>query len=115
MTDPLDYRPLVSDEQVEAALDTLRNARGIAAARAELVRAEHMLKHTLALVAVQSNAKSEAAKQRDAYSSRQYLDAVERVRAAAHDMEMAKAQREAAVMTIEAWRTMRATERAMRL
>lgn len=107
---------LVSEADVEKALDWLRdNAEDIGRAKAEAVKAEHMLKHTKAIAMKLHGALSVSAQEREAYASDQYLMALERSAEAAGEYERLKSLREAASLKIEAWRTASSNYRSMKL
>lgn len=107
---------LVSEADVEKALDWLRdNAEDIGRAKAEAVKAEHMLKHTKALAMKLHGALSVSAQEREAYASDQYLMALERSAEAAGEYERLKSLREAASLKIGAWQSMSANYRAMKV
>lgn len=82
------------------------------AARAEAGRADDMLRIVKALVMAQSDERSAAAQEREAYASSQYREAVETKFEAVKAAETLRAKREAAIQTIEAWRSMNANQRA---
>ncbi len=107
---------LVSDEDVEKALDWLRdNADEIGNAKRDAVRADHMLKHTKALAMKLYNTMPVSAQEREALASDQYLVALDRAADAAGEFERMKSLREAAALKIEVWRSMGANYRAMKL
>lgn len=110
-------RQLVTEEEVDDALHLLREtATAIARARGRMVRAEAMLKHTKAVATAMSSASSFAARENDALASKQYERAIDELAQATIEFEQLKAQREAAVMTIEVFRTSEASRRnAVRL
>ena len=60
----------------------------------------------------QSNETRVAAQEREAYASGRYLEAVETKFEAVKAAETLRAKREAAIQTIEAWRSMNANQRA---
>jgi hypothetical protein len=101
---------IVSDQQVEAALDLLATDE-VAFARGEMIFAEGMIKHIRALEMVRSDAGSAAAREREAEASDRYKGAIDTMRDAAIRLETAKARREHAVMVIEVWRSQQATRR----
>jgi hypothetical protein len=82
------------------------------AARAEAQRADDMLRVIKALMMAQSNQKSAAAQERDAYASQRYQEAVDAKFEAVKESETLRASREAAIQTIEAWRSMNANQRS---
>jgi hypothetical protein len=82
------------------------------AARADQAKSEHMLKVIKALAMKASGQNSSAAQERDALTSEAYLGAVDAVFEATKDAETLRARREAAIQTIEAWRSLNANQRA---
>lgn len=107
---------IVGDEDVEKALDWLASsAKDIGEAKAEMVRASHMLKVIKALVMKMHNEKSVSAQEREAYTSKEFREALERDALAAGEYERLKALREAASMRIESWRTESSNYRSMKL
>jgi hypothetical protein len=107
---------LVSDAEVDAALDWLRdNAKAIGQARREAVKAEHMLKHTKAMAMKLCGETAVSAQEREAYASEQYAAAIDRAANAAGVFEEMKSLREAAALKIEVYRSASANYRAMKL
>lgn len=107
---------IVEDIDVEKALDWLRDgAKEIGEAKAETIRAGHMLKVTKALVMKMHNDKPISAQEREAYVSKEYMAALERDAKAAGEYERLRALREAASMRIESWRTESSNYRSMKL
>jgi predicted nucleic acid-binding Zn-ribbon protein len=107
---------LISDADVEKALDWLRdNAETIGKAKAEAVRADHMLKHIRALAMKISGETSVTAQEREALASEQYKIAIETAASAAGEFERLKALREAAALKIESWRTASSNYRSMKI
>ena len=107
---------IVSDEELEKALDWLRDsAWEIGDAKANAVRASHMMKVVKALTMKRFNELSLAAAEREAFSSEEYRKALEEDAAAAGEYEKMRALREAAALKIEAWRTEAANYRAMKI
>jgi hypothetical protein len=93
---------LVSDAEVDAALDWLRdNAANIGRAKREAVKAEHMLKHTKAIAMSLHGGLPVSAQEREAYASPQYLEAIDKAASAAGVFEEMKSLREAAALKIE--------------
>lgn len=82
------------------------------AARADAQRADDMLRIVKALIMAQSNERSAAAQEREAYAHDNYREAVEEKFEAVKVAETLRARREAAIQTIEAWRSMNANQRA---
>jgi len=110
------HQRIVTETELEKALDFLRdNAREIGEAKAETVRASHMLKVTKALMMKLHNEMSAAKAEVEAYASSDYLAALERDATAAGEYERLRALREAAALKIEAWRTESSNYRAMKI
>ena len=108
--------PIVSNEELQKALDWLRdNADDAGKAKARAVKAGHMMKHVEALEFKMSDASSNDKRQADARTSAAYVDAINEDAAAAGELEKLRALREAAAMKIEAWRSEQANYRAMRI
>lgn len=107
---------IVSDAEVEKALDWLRDcAAEIGIAKRDAVRSEYMVRHVKALAMKQHVDLPVSAQEREAYASDQYLTAIEQASVAAGEFEKLKSLREAASLKIEAWRSMGANYRAMKL
>lgn len=107
---------IVTDEDMEKALDWLRDsAIDMGEAKAELVRASHMVKVTRALVMRMHNEKPVTHQEREALASEEYRAALERDAIAAGEYEKLRALREAASLKIEAWRSEQANYRALRI
>lgn len=107
---------MISDEQVEKALDFLRDsAESIAEAKADMIHTDEYRKSLKALLASHSDEKSEAAKERAAYSDPRYLEHLDKYREAVRVFEKLRAMREAAGAKIEAWRSQQANYRAMKI
>ena len=111
------HRPrIVTEEDLEKALDWLRDsAAELGAAKAETVRASHMLKVVKALSMKAHNEKPASHQEREAFASEAYLAALERDAVAAGEYEKLRALREAAALKIETWRSEQANYRAMRI
>jgi hypothetical protein len=107
---------LVSDADVEKALDFLRdNAGAIGEARAAMIRTDGMLKHIKALEMKRHNELPVSAQDREAVASAAYLDALMKAAVAAGEYEKMKSLREAAAAKIEVWRSASANYRAMKI
>lgn len=100
-----------STKAAKAVQYLIDSAAEYGAARAEMARADNMLRVTKALIMAQSNAKSLGAKEIEAYSNERYLDAINDHFEAVKSAETLRARREAAVQTIEAWRSLNANQR----
>ncbi len=88
------------------------SAAAYGAARAAAGKADDMLRIIKALTMAQSNEKTAAAQEREAYASDRYREAVEAKFEAVKESETLRAKREAEIQTIEAWRSMNANQRA---
>lgn len=107
---------LVSEAEVEKALDFLRDSAGdIANAKAEIIRREHQLKHIKAIVMKTCGESSAAAQEREALADETYQENFSAIAKAYGDYERLKALREAAAAKIQAWQTASSNYRAMRL
>ena len=104
----------ISEDQVQSALDWLRdNAADIGAAKARAVAAAHMVKHIKAIEAKRRNEMSAARAEIEAMASVPYLRAIDADAKAAGELAEMYSRREAAVLKIEAWRSMSANFRKM--
>ena len=103
----------LTDQQLAAnATEYLvQSAAEIAAAKADMERAHHMLRVTKSLVMKMHDGKPISAQERDAYASDEYQEAVNNLFDATRDYELLRAKREAAKMRIEFWRSLNATHR----
>jgi hypothetical protein len=107
---------IVTDEQVELALDWLRdNAAAIGEAKRQAVQTEKMVKHIEALMMKAHSALPVAAQKREAQASDRYKTALFAEAEAAGAYEAMKSLREAAALKIEVWRTSSANYRSMKL
>jgi hypothetical protein len=82
------------------------------ASRADQAQAENMLRVVKALAMKSCGQNSISAQERDAYASPEYLRAIGNVFECVKAAETLRARREAAIQTIEAWRSMNANQRA---
>lgn len=107
---------LVTEAQVQEDLDLLRDsATDMGLAKKEAVKTDYMVKHTKALAMKLYPGLPVGAQEREALASDQYLVAIDRAAEAAGEYERLKSLRGAAEMRIEAWRSMGANYRAMKL
>lgn len=110
------HERIVTDEELEKALDWLRdNAKEIGDAKAEAVRASHMIKHVKAIAMKAHNDLPVSQQEREALASEAYRVALEDDAMAAGEYEKMRALREAAALKIETWRSEQANYRAMRI
>ena len=104
---------MITEADLEKDLDWMRdNADAAAAASAEVVRAEEMLKTTLALVASASTSATIAGQDREARASAAVRKAIEEKVAAVYADRKYRLRYAAAEARIEAWRTQQANQRA---
>lgn len=107
---------IVEDAELERALDFLRdNAAAIGEAKARVVKAGHMIKHTEALLFLMSEQKTVDAKKAEVRTSSKWIAATDEEAEAAGEYEKMRALREAAALKIETWRSEQATIRSMRI
>ena len=107
---------IVTEAEVEAALDWLRdNAAAIGKAAERSRGAANMIKHVEALCFKMSEGKSAEARKADARTTDRYVDAITEDAIAYGEHERMKALREAAAMKIEVWRTQSSNFRSMKL
>lgn len=105
---------LVTDRMVHAAFDWLDDHAGpAAAAKAELIRAEHNVKRVKARLFLASGETSVAAKEAWAMTQDEYAAACEREAEAVRNDEYHRREREKCQALIEAWRTEQSNFRAM--
>lgn len=110
------HERIVTDEDLEKAIDWLRDsAQAMGDAKAESVRAGHMIKHVKALEMKKHNDKPASHQEREALASEAYLAALERDAVAAGEYEKMRSLREAAALKVECWRSEQANFRAMRI
>lgn len=113
---PQEEDRLVSDEQVELALDWLRdNAAAIGEAKRQAVQTEKMVKHIEALTMKMHAQLPVSAQKREAQASDRYKHAILAEAEAAGAYETMRSLREAAALKIEVWRSSNANYRAMKL
>ena len=107
---------MVTDEQVQQALDYLRDSAPLAAgARADRIYAEEYRKSLKALLMKEHIGDPVSAQEREAYADERYQRHLKDLRTAVFEDEKQRAMRVAAEMKIEAWRTQQANYRAMKL
>lgn len=102
---------MITNKMVEDALTTIENPEEAAAARADRLKLEHMLKHTKAMIMAGHKNLPVSAQEREAYNDKRYIEAIEELRQAIYADELQKGYREAATTTIDAWRTQQASLR----
>ncbi len=103
----------MTPERASKAVQSLIDgAAEYGAAKADVVRTESMVKITKHLIMARSDAKTQGAKETEAYTHDAYAAKVEEHVQAVNDYETLRAKRDAWVQTIEAWRSMNANQRA---
>ena len=109
-------RTFISDEEIDRALDYLRdNADAAAKARAERIYVEEYRKTVKASIMAEHNAKSAVIQEREAYADPRYAAHLDAIREAVYQDEKHRFLLGAADAKIQAWRTQCATERAMKI
>ena len=104
---------MISDDDVEKALDYLRDSAKLAAkARAERIYVEEYRKTVKANIQQEFSKEPIGAQEREAYDDPRYRQHLEAIREAVFIDEHARFLREAAIAKIEAWRTMCSNRRA---
>jgi hypothetical protein len=103
---------LISDADIQKAVDWLRDsAPKIAKARAEMIYVEEYRKSLKAMLMKEHIDESLGAQEREAYADERYLKHLAAYRDSVAAYELLRAQREAANIRIEAWRSMSANQR----
>lgn len=106
----------ISDDDIEKALDYLRDSSAKAArARAERIYLDEYCKPLKSLIMRENTSESLGAQEARAYADPRYKQHLEALRAASETCDYLIFMREAAFAKIEAWRTFRASERAARI
>jgi hypothetical protein len=106
----------ISDEDVERALDWLRtSAMESARIRAERLYLEEYTKSLRSILMKEHPTLSAAAQEREACADQRYIDHLGALKIAIQEDAKMQFLRAAAEAKLEAWRTMHATERAMKL
>ena len=107
---------LVSDADIEKALDYLRDtAVSAAESKAARVYLEEYRKCLKAMIMQEHNQLPVSAQEREAYADQRYLDHLNGLREAVKQDEQNKFLRHAADAKIEAWRPMNANYRSMKI
>src|SRR5258708_28474132 len=107
---------MISDEDIEKALDYLRDSSSKAAkARAERIYLDEYCKPLKATIMRENVSESIGAQEARAYADPRYKTHLEALKAAVEVDEYVRFMRDAADAKVRAWQTMRATERANRV
>lgn len=106
----------VSDADVEKALDFLRDsAAQLGEAKRRAILTERMVRHIRALEMKMHSTLPVSAQEREAFASERFVTAATEEAVAAGEYEKLRALREAAAAKIEAWRSISANYRAMKI
>lgn len=109
-------RKFITDEEIDRALDYLRdNADEAAKARAERIYVEEYRKTVKAQIMKEHPTLSAVLQEREAYADPRYAAHLEAIRQAVQRDEHCRFLLTAAGAKIEAWRTQSSNERAMKL
>src|SRR5512139_1671702 len=107
---------IITEEEIEASVTYLQaTAEQSALARANRIVLEHGLKRVKALGMMKHNNLPVSAQERKAYASPEYELALDGLRQAIFEDERNRAMRDAHAAKIDAWRTLEASRRAVRL
>jgi hypothetical protein len=111
----LNERQFISEQEVDRALDYLRDSADAAAkARAERIYVEEYRKTIKAQLMKEHEDKPLGAQEREAYADPRYVQHLEAIREAVFTDERHRFLLSAANAKIEAWRTQSSNERAMK-
>lgn len=107
---------MISDDEVEKAVDFLRDFSGKAAkARAERIYLDEYCKPLKALIMRENTQETLGAQETRAYADPRYKQHLEALKEAVEHDEYIRFMREAASAKLSAWQSMRAMERANRV
>lgn len=107
---------MISDEEIEKAIDYLRdNATEAAQARANRIYVEEYRKSLKAMIMKEHADIPVSAQEREAYSDKRYLSHLIALQQAVKEDEYRRFLRVAAEAKIEAWRTIQANHRSMKV
>lgn len=107
--------PITQSRAEKATEWMVHNAQKLGEAKAHRDYCENMLRVTKSLVMKNSNEKSAAAQEREAYASDQYLEAIRKVYDATVAHETLLAKRMAAQAVIEVWRSLNSNLKGARV
>jgi hypothetical protein len=107
---------MIAEKEIESAVHWLASsAPSIAQARAEMIFADEYRKSLKAILMSESNEGANNAKEMWAYAHPKYVEHLQEIKRTVLNYEKLRAQREAATMKIEAWRSMNANYRGIRV
>jgi hypothetical protein len=109
-------RKMILDADIEKAVDWLRdNAEDAAKSKAYRVYLEQYRKSLKAIIMAEHKDKPVSAQEREAYSDERYIQHLDILRIAVEEDEKKRFLRVAAEAKIEAWRSLSANHRAVKL
>lgn len=112
----MNNRAFITEDEVQRALDWLRESAGDAAqARANREYVEQFRKTIKAQIMQEYNTLPIGAQERNAYADARYISHLDAIREAIEADEKHRFLMAAAQARLDAWRTMQATERALRI
>lgn len=107
---------MITDEEIERAVDFLRvNCEEAARLKAHRVYCDEYRKSLKALLMKEHAGESGIVQEREAYADKRYQEHLVNIRNAVFEDEKNRAQRGAAEIKIEAWRSQQASARAIKL
>lgn len=107
---------MIDEKDIERAVYWLaQNAEAIGQARAEMVFADEYRKSLRAMLMTESNETAVNAREQFAYAHPKYVAHLNEIKRTVLNYEKMRAMREAAMMKIEAWRSMNANYRAIKV
>jgi hypothetical protein len=104
-----------SDLRDKALHILIEGAEALGAAKKRAVLAERMVKRVRAIECARSNAKTVSQREHEAETSASYLNAIYEEADAVGAYETLRAQRDAAEATLETWRSVESSRRAVRI
>lgn len=107
---------MIDEKDIERAVYWLaQNAQHIAEARAEMIFADEYKKSLRAVLMAESNETAANAREQFAYAHPKYIAHLNEIKRTVLNYEKMRAMREAATMKIEAWRSMNANYRSIKV
>jgi hypothetical protein len=116
MADPFDIHGPITVERSNGATQWMvENAPRIGTAKAEMQKADNMLRVVKSLVISASAAKTVGEREAEAYSSPEYKDAIHNLFEATREYETLRSLQTAAQAVIDVWRSMSSAQKASRV
>jgi hypothetical protein len=107
---------MIAEKEIESAVHWLASsAPHIAEARAEMIFADEFRKSLRAMLMAECNEAAANAREQFAYAHPKYVAHLNEIKRTVLNYEKLRAQREAATMKIEAWRSMNANYRGIKV